>query len=210
MKHPSKLGFLIYCLESTHKGSTTLLVGGCVRDFVLGIEPKDFDLVTDVNIEQVHETLARSGFSVDTVGKQFLVLIASKDGESYEISNFRKDSEASDGRHPENVTIGTLEEDANRRDFTVNAMYYNINTKEIITPIKQSMYDCLNRTLKFIGSPKSRIKEDYLRVFRFYRFLKEKGLTPDSKSMSACRTYFDDAIKNTSSERIRCEIERML
>lgn len=210
MNIPSKLGYLLYLLDSEFKGSTTRIVGGCVRDFLLGKQPKDFDVATDIHIDGVHEVLSRGGFQIDTTGKQFLVLNASKDGEMYEISNFRKDGVSYDGRRPSSVEIGTLEEDAYRRDFTINALYYDNKTKSITAPIPTSLVDIGNRLLRFIGKPEDRIKEDYLRVFRFYRFISQKELSPEKKSLKACRTYFNEALDNTDGERIRNEIERMI
>lgn len=115
-----------------------------------------------------------------------------------------------DGRRPTEVEIGTIHDDAMRRDFTINALYENPVTGEILDPTGKGLSDVKNRVLRFIGNPKDRIQEDYLRVFRFYRFLACKGLTPDIKSMKACRQYFNEAYENTTSERVRLELERMV
>jgi len=220
MNLPSDLSHLFHILSQV-EGSTTRLVGGCVRDFILGKTPKDFDIVTDIDMDTLEEVLAAEGWYFDPIGKQFLVLNVSRRVQvigggakikipSYEIANFRKDGVYLDGRRPEKTEVGTLEEDALRRDFTVNAIYYDPKTKEIYSPIKTAISDVAERKLKFIGKPKDRIQEDYLRVFRFYRFIQEKGLVADPKSLAACRQYFEEAVKNTSGERIRNEIERMV
>lgn len=211
MKLPSDLSHLFYLLKGNLPSSNTRLVGGCVRDYILGKEPKDYDIVTDLHMEYITETLKEADWKVDETGKQFLVLtVTSPKGNSYEIANYRKEGVYLDGRRPENVEIGNMEEDAIRRDFTVNAIYYTPSNKLIHSPIESAISDLAERKLKFIGDPKDRIQEDYLRIFRFYRFLREKELSPDKRSLAACRQYFEEAVKNTSGERIRNEIERMV
>lgn len=188
----------------------TYLVGGCVRDMLLGRTPKDFDIVTTANIEVLHEDSKRfapNGWSVDYVGQHFGVYIFSKNGRQFDVANFRKDV-GGDGRRPESTLIGTLEEDAARRDFTINSIYYDPFSGSFIDP-NNGIKDIKSKTLKFIGKPKDRIKEDYLRVFRFYRFLAKLGFQADDKSLRACREMFNEAYKNTTPERVRMEIERM-
>lgn len=111
-----------------------------------------------------------------------------------------------DCRHPNSVEIGTIEDDMARRDFTINAMYFNYKLGLVCT--KQSFEDIKNRKLRFIGSPEDRIKEDGLRIARFYRILKSKELIPDEKSLRAVRTHFDKLLQ-VSSHRIMMEIERI-
>jgi tRNA nucleotidyltransferase/poly(A) polymerase len=184
------------------------LVGGCVRDTLIGKTPKDFDFVTDIPYDDLEKLFIDAGFTVKEAGKQFLVLIVSKDGVDYEIANYRKDGTYVDGRRPESVEFGTIYDDAERRDFTVNALYFNLTTFRLIDPTAQGLDDIKSRTLRFVGKPASRLKDDLLRVFRFYRFL-DKGFTPEPRSLSAVRDFFDDACKKTSSERIRVELERI-
>jgi uncharacterized protein YutE (UPF0331/DUF86 family) len=187
----------------------TKMVGGSVRDILLNKSPKDFDFVTDASYNEVTEELTKHGYTIKETGKHFLVMIASKNGWDFEISNFRKDGTYSDGRHPEAVMIGDIYDDAFRRDFTVNALYLDVKTFNLQDPTGQGLDDFQERTLKFVGKPKERIKEDYLRCFRFYRFL-DKGFEPDPVSLSAVREIFSEAIAKTSPERIRVEIERMV
>jgi len=214
MKLPSTLYHLFFLLKDSFPQSNNYLVGGCVRDFLLGIDnPKDFDIVTDIGLDDLEERIIllqkHINISSHGVGKKYFVLNIKIRNDIYEVSNFRKDGISYDGRRPSSVEIGTIEEDAKRRDFTVNALYYDPNTEKIISPINSSISDVVNKKLKFIGDPMERIKEDYLRVFRFYRFMSEKGFSPDKKSLKACRTMFKNAIINTDSERIRLEIEKM-
>lgn len=184
------------------------LIGGCVRDYLMNKQPKDYDIVTDIHMDKLEEIFKNNGWDVDSVGKQFLVMFISKDKYQYEIANFRKDIGFSDGRRPDAVEIGDLNSDALRRDFTINSIYYNPMTNEYIDP-NEGMEDLKKRKLKFVGNPKDRIKQDYLRVFRFYRFL-TKGFKPDKRSLRACRTLFNEAYSKTCPERIREEIEKMV
>jgi len=202
-----QLKYIFYLLSIHSKEN--YLVGGCVRDSFLGVESKDHDIVTDVPYGIVRDCLGGHGWNVKECGEQFLVLHVSKEGEQYEIANFRKDGVYLDGRRPTEVQIGTIEDDAVRRDFTINALYENPRTGQILDPTGKGLCDIRSRTLRFIGNPKDRIKEDYLRVFRFYRFLKTKGLNADPKSLKACREHFNEAYLKTTPERARMEIERM-
>lgn len=204
----STLALLEIMTIISHHSQSTFLVGGCVRDTLLGKEPKDFDIVTDADISILLSDLAASGWEVKGVGDHFLVWIVSKNESMFEIANFRKEAGFSDGRRPDKVEIGTLEEDAARRDFTVNSIYYNPFTGEYIDP-NGGIKDLRAKVLKFIGKPQDRIKEDYLRVFRFYRFLAKLGFEGHPKSLRACREMFNEAYQNTTPERVRMEIERM-
>lgn len=203
----SKVKHIFYLLGTLSKNN--YLVGGCVRDGFLGVESKDYDIVTDVHMDDSKPLFEKNGFTVKECGEAFLVLNISKDGEQFEIANFRKDGVYLDGRRPTEVEIGTIEEDAQRRDFTINALYENPVTGEILDPTGQGLSDIKNRLLRFIGNPKARIQEDYLRVYRFYRFLATKPLMPEKGSMKACRTLFNEAHLQTTPERARLEIERM-
>ena len=192
----------------SNKSKNTFLVGGCVRDMLLGKEPKDYDIVTDAEIKDLTGSLERNGWEVKGVGDHFLVYVVSKHGQMFEIANFRKESGFSDGRRPDHVEVGTLEEDAVRRDFTVNSIYYNPLTGEFVDP-NGGKKDLRDRLLRFIGKPHDRIKEDYLRVFRFFRFLAKLEFEPDKRSLKACREMWREAYENTTPERARMEIERM-
>ena len=206
MKLSNTLLQLFILLDS--QSDNNYLVGGCVRDWLLGVSQKDYDVVTDVSMDTIDELFSQNGWKVNSVGKQFLVIIVSKNDEQFDIANFRKDGNYSDGRRPESVDIGTLEEDAARRDFTVNSIYYNPLKYKFVDP-NGGREDLENKILKFIGKPKDRIKEDYLRIFRFYRFL-NKGLKPDKNSLKACRTLFNEAYTKITPERVRSEVERMI
>jgi hypothetical protein len=195
-------------VEVLRASKNSCLVGGCVRDTLINKEPKDFDFVTDIAYDDLERLFVDAGFTVKEAGKQFLVLIVTKDGVDYEIANFRKDGTYVDGRRPESVEIGTIYDDAERRDFTVNALYLNLTDIQLIDPTGQGIDDIKEKTLRFVGKPKDRIEQDFLRVFRFYRFL-DKGFTPESNSLSAVREFFSEAYTKTAPERIRVELERI-
>ena len=204
----SKVRQILYLLGQVSRNN--YIVGGCVRDGFLGLSIKDYDIVTDVHMDVSKPLLKEAGFNVKECGEAFLVLNVSKDGEQFEIGNFRKEGVYLDGRRPTQVEIGTLQEDAVRRDFTINALYENPITGEILDPTSRGLSDIKNRVLRFIGNPKDRIQEDYLRLFRFYRFLATKNLTADPKSLKACRQFFNEAYEKTTPERVRLELERLI
>jgi len=186
------------------------MVGGSVRDIIACKDPKDFDFVTDVNYDILVKIFKERNFSIKEVGKQFLVLLISKDGQDFEIANFRKDGTYKDGRRPESVEIGTIFDDAQRRDLTINALYFNLNTRKLLDPNLSGMLDIKNKVIKFIGNPEDRIEEDKLRIMRFYRFLDSTNFEADKNSLKAVRKNFENMIKETSAERIKSEIEKMI
>lgn len=188
--------------------SESYIVGGAIRDLLTGNKAKDFDIVTNVPYEFLELEFEKAGWTVSSTGKAFLVLSIQKDGRQYEIANFRKDGVYLDGRRPDTVDIGTIDEDAQRRDFTVNALYYNYVTGELKDPTGQGFEDVNRKVLRFIGRPKERIQEDYLRIFRFYRFL-SKGFFPDPKSLRACREFFNEGYPKIAPDRVREELEKM-
>ena len=179
------------------------LVGGCTRDIILGEEVKDYDFVTDIAYNRLKGIFSECKFK--ETGTEFLVFNLNYNGTDYEIANFRKDSETSDGRRPDSVQIGTIEDDCMRRDFTCNNIFWNPRELYIT---HQSVDDILNRTLRFVGNPEQRLKEDSLRGIRFYRLLKTKNLEPDKESLRAVRRNWKDII-SSNEHRIMLEIEKI-
>ena len=201
-------GIFDECSTGYKDSVQSYIVGGAIRDMLTGNKPKDFDIVTSIPYNLLETYFAKAGWTVSRTGKAFFVLSIQKDGRQYEIANFRKDGIYLDGRRPETVEIGTLKDDAQRRDFTVNALYYNYVTGELKDPTGRGFEDVNRKVLRFIGKPKERIKEDYLRIFRFYRFL-AKGFFPDPKSLRACREFFNEGYPKISPDRVREELEKM-
>lgn len=148
-------------------GKELFLVGGCVRDFKLGLDPKDFDMATNAFPEEIEQIL--EGHDFDLTGKQFGVMRVYTESEpiGYEIATYRED--LSVGRKPIVKVGSTIENDSMRRDFTINALYYNIDTKEIIDLVG-GLKDLDNRIVRACGNAKDRIKEDALRMLRAVRF----------------------------------------
>lgn len=179
------------------------LVGGCVRDIILGETPKDWDFVTDISYENLKKIF--KDYSFKETGQNFLVFNLNYNGEDFEIANFRKDSKESDGRHPDSVEKGSIEEDMKRRDFTINNIYWN---GELVIDIK-SVDDVINRTLRFVGNPDERIKEDYLRGWRAHRLSKTKNLTIEKNTLKAIRRNWDNIYNLSNPHRVMLEIEKL-
>mgnify|MGYP003605447674 CR=1 FL=1 len=192
----------------TFPQATSLLVGGCVRDIQLKKSPKDFDVVTNIDLDEISNVLSKNGWSIDEAGKQFFVLIASKNDQQFEIALFRKDCTYTDGRRPDSVQVGTIEEDAMRRDFTINSLYLNPWTGEIHDPTGRGLEDLKNRIIRFNGKASERIKEDFLRIFRAYRQACTLGFTIEKNTLKNMRKYFNEACQKLPPERIRTEIEK--
>jgi len=203
---PKELLPFIMVLNS--HSDNNFIVGGAVRDLLSGKVPHDYDLVTDIPMNRLAEIFIDGGFEVKETGVAHFVLNVYKSGYGVEISNFRKDV-VCNGRQAE-VEVGTIEEDANRRDFSVNAVYMSTRFDgTFIDPTGTGLSDIKEKKLRFVGKPKDRIREDYLRVWRAYRFI-SKGFEPDKKLIKAVREMYNEAHANTTPERIRGEIEKMI
>lgn len=151
------------------------VVGGAVRDFVIhgnGYNYKDIDLATSAVPDEVERILSEwlpPSSSIKTVGKAFGVVLVTVGGKDYEIATFRQDAKTGDGRRPDYVTFSTMEEDAARRDLTINALYYDIGNEEIID-FHGGLDDLRKGSIRFVGNPIERLVEDKLRALRFVRF----------------------------------------
>ena len=185
------------------------IVGGCVRDSMLGVEPKDWDFVSSKSYEELADLFSSKGFRVDETGKNFLVLNISKDSEHFEIAMFRKDGTYSDGRRPDYVEVGTIYEDSQRRDFTVNALYYRLSDNKLLDPTGSGIVDLYNNTLRFVGKPEDRLEEDYLRGWRYLRFL-ARGFQPDNKSYKAVKSNWDLIYSKTNPQRVLDEMAKII
>lgn len=197
-------------------GFKAYFVGGCVRDELMGKKPHDYDLVTNATPEALHKIFSKFS-NVSKNAEQFgvtIVLIPNPvqvdDLEpSYmevEIATFRKD--VSKGRHPEVSLEATLEEDASRRDFTINAMYED-KDGNIIDPF-EGQKDIEQRTLRFVGDPKERLEEDPLRAFRFVRFLAKTGFTAAYDTEEIKKACEDLDFSEVSKERMLKEFKQII
>jgi len=192
-------------------------VGGCVRDEMLGLRTKDVDFVVIApSFDAMRSELVAQGFKVHVEKPEFVTIRAGVP-ESHALrartkdADFvlaRKDSATGDGRRPDFVEPGTLEDDLARRDFTVNAMARSI-TGKIIDP-HNGRGDLAARSLRFVGNPRQRIREDGLRVLRGFRFMVTKGFTPSPMTAQALTEPLAvEMLAKVSTERIREELERM-
>lgn len=182
-------------------GHDLYVVGGAVRDAVLGKKPKDFDLATDALPEKTIEILSKAGYNADYVGKKFgVVLLKTEDGD-FEIASFREDV-GSDGRRPDSVNYTTIDKDVKRRDLTINALFYDIDSSEVVDMVG-GVEDARNGIVRAVGDPSERFAEDELRILRAIRFAGRFG--------HDIHHTMDDALKANSSldrispERIRGE-----
>jgi len=188
-------------------GAQARLVGGVVRDTLLGLPTKDIDIATDFTPLQVTSVLEAHGVKVIPTGIKFGTVSALINKEIFEITTLRKDLSC-DGRHAHVEYSNDFKEDAARRDFTINALSY--------CPIKHEIYDYFggiddlnNRKVIFIGAADERIREDYLRILRFFRFSCKYAKEIDEAALGACAS-FKDKLKLLSAERIKSEMDNIL
>lgn len=185
-------------------GHVAYFAGGCVRDRLLGIEPSDFDVVTDARPKRIQE-LFRSAVGV---GESFGVMLVRRGGQSVEVATFRSDGVYEDGRHPESVTFSDERSDAARRDFTINAIFEDPTTGTLIDYFDGAA-DLERRLLRAVGDPLERIREDHLRALRAVRFTARFDLEIDPPTAQAIRSTAGD-LEGVSRERIGGELRRML
>lgn len=190
-------------------GEEAYFVGGCVRNSLLGVPVSDLDISTSVRPERTVELAKASGFKAIPTGIDHGTITVVVDGEPFEITTFRKDVET-DGRRAVVAFAETLEEDAHRRDFTMNALYAKADGS-IVDPLG-GLSDIQARRVRFIDDPVQRIREDYLRILRFFRFHAwygddDAGLDPDG--LAACAAHID-GLARLSRERIGHEMIKLL
>ena len=190
-------------------GERTLLAGGAVRDHLLGRAPKDFDLASSATPERVAELFPRTVM----VGAQFgvsRVIETGDDGvdDEVEVVRFRADLEYEDGRHPVGVVFSSEAEDAKRRDFTVNGLFYDLATNEVLDYVG-GYRDLGERVLRAIGDARARYREDRLRMLRAVRFATVLGFELETETWNAI-VEEASAITEVSAERIRDELQKTL
>jgi putative nucleotidyltransferase with HDIG domain len=185
-------------------GFIAVFAGGFVRDMFLKRESKDIDIATSASPDEVEKLFKRTV----PIGKAFGVINVLVDNFSFEVATFRTDGEYEDGRRPTSVAFASMEEDAKRRDLTINGMFYDPITKEVLDFVDGST-DISQKTIRFIGSPKERIEEDKLRMLRAIRFAAELGFNIDKYTLDVIRV-FAPHITCISSERLREELTKML
>ncbi|MFN6140320.1 MAG: CCA tRNA nucleotidyltransferase [Planctomycetota bacterium] len=192
------------------RGYVAYYAGGCVRDALLGLTPKDFDVATNATPDQVREIFGPE--HTRAVGEAFGVVLVhgriAKKRCQVEVATFRTDGSYSDGRRPDWVEYATAEEDAQRRDFTINGLFYDPIAQKVIDYVG-GQEDLASQVLRAIGDPYARISEDKLRMLRAIRFASRYSFALESSTRLAIQES-SEGIKLVSGERIGMELEKIL
>lgn len=187
-------------------GFEAYVVGGCVRDSLLGKKPKDWDICTNAKPKQVMKVF--KGFNIIPTGLQHGTVTVMVKGEGYEITTYRVDGDYSDGRHPDNVSFtSNLAEDLARRDFTINAMAYS--EEEGIVDLYGGVSDLRNGLIKCVGNPLDRFNEDALRIMRAMRFASVLGFQIEDSTKQAMLNLYEN-LSLIARERINVELSKLL
>jgi poly(A) polymerase len=193
------------CDTLRQKGFQALLVGGCVRDLLLGREPADYDVTTDATPDQVMTFFPESV----AVGAQFGVMLIPREGLKVEVATFRSDVGYSDGRHPDRVVYSkTAEEDVQRRDFTINGLLMRHDNGEVLDFVG-GQDDLKTGIIRAIGEPSRRFFEDKLRMMRAVRFAARFAFPIESATKNAIYQHAPE-IRQVSAERLREELSKLL
>ena len=192
---------MVECLRAA--GHIAYFAGGCVRDLLLGKIPKDFDIATSARPEEVQKTFARTY----AVGAHFGVVVVLKSGFQVEVATFRSDGAYLDGRRPTSVHFSSPEEDARRRDFTINGMFYDPPNESVIDFVG-GREDLALQRIRAIGEPAERFAEDRLRLLRAIRFATTLDFEIEAVTWGAIKDAVA-AISEISAERIREELVRI-
>lgn len=179
-----------------------MVVGGAVRDALLGKAPKDFDLATDAVPDKVEEMMKAAGLRTIATGKAFGVINVFTDQGEYEIATYRLDSKEGDGRRPDSVSFTNIEGDVSRRDLTINALFYDIDKGEVVDLVG-GIEDLRNGVVRTVGAPEDRFGEDKLRILRSLRFAGRFGSQLEPSIDAALQK--DASLEGISGERIRDE-----
>lgn len=193
----------------TGAGYHALVVGGCVRNALMGVPVADVDIATDALPEKVSELAEKAGLRAVPTGIAHGTVTVVAGGEGYEVTSFRHDEETF-GRHARVSFGASLHQDAARRDFTVNALYARADGR-LVDPLG-GLPDLLARRLRFVGDAQARIREDYLRILRFFRFHAQygdpaQGLDPEA--LAACAEHAAQ-LETLSRERVTAELKKLL
>jgi tRNA nucleotidyltransferase/poly(A) polymerase len=181
-------------------GYKLYVVGGAVRDALLGKAPKDWDLATDAVPDKVEEMMAKAGLKTLPTGKAFGVINVFTDQGEYEVATFRED--IGSGRRPDAVSFTDIEGDVKRRDLTINALFYDIETGEVVDLVG-GIDDLKKGIVRTVGKPEDRFGEDRLRILRAIRFAGRFGSQLDPNTDAALQK--DASLEGISGERIRDE-----
>lgn len=195
---------LAVVLRLRESGHVAYFAGGCVRDELLGLKPKDFDVATDAPPHRVRELFNNT----QAVGAAFGLILVRHRKSVIEVATFRTDGDYSDGRRPDSVRFTTAEEDAQRRDFTINGLFLDPVENRVIDYVG-GQADLAAKILRAIGDPVQRFREDHLRLLRAVRFAARFAFVIEPVTADAIRAEAP-SLKRISPERIADELRRML
>ena len=193
----------------TAAGHQALVVGGCVRNTLIGVPVSDVDIATDALPQTVSDLAEKAGFRAVPTGIAHGTVTVVAHGEGHEVTTFRHDEETF-GRHARVAFGADLVQDAARRDFTMNALYAQADGG-VIDPLG-GLPDILARRVRFVGDPEARIAEDALRILRFFRFHAQYGDPAqglDAEALAACALH-SAMLETLSRERITAELKKLL
>lgn len=185
-------------------GFKALLAGGAVRDALIGRAPSDFDVVTNASVEQVKALFSKTIL----VGAKFGIIVVVEGQSKFEVAQFRQESDYRDGRRPSLVKAGTIESDALRRDFTMNALFFDPESCELYDFVAGKR-DILDKKIRCVGNPETRFLEDYLRMLRAMRFQAQLGFEIERDTYQAIRDFLSFA-ERVSNERVLIELEKAM
>lgn len=187
----------------SEQGFQTVFAGGCVRDSLLGVAPNDLDLATSAPPDAVEAAFSKTL----AVGKAFGTIVVVEEGQNFEVTTFRSDGPYLDGRHPSTIEFSNMIEDAKRRDFTVNALFYD--TQEGVIDHVGGIKDLHLKKLRAVGDARARFQEDRLRMLRAVRFVGQLGFELDTSVTQAIEEEHRE-LKLVSIERVFNEVKRLL
>lgn len=191
-------------------GHEAYFAGGSVRDLLMEREPQDYDIATSAKPDEIEKIVDKIHLESKTIpiGKQFGVILGIVHGHEFEIATFRSDSSYSDGRRPDAILFSSAKEDAVRRDFTINGLFYDPVKKEVIDYV-DGQKDIQKKKVRFIGTASERIKEDHLRLLRAIRFSNQLDFELGPRTEAAI-TELMHLIKDISKERVADELNKMI
>ena len=190
--------------ELQEAGFTAYFAGGWVRDFIMQKPSDDIDIATNATVEQIQDLFPKT----IPVGVAFGIVIVVKDHKQFEVATFRKDRGYVDGRRPTGIDLATPEEDATRRDLTINGMFYD--------PIKEKIYDWVEgkrdiegKVIRAIGDPEERFAEDRLRMMRAIRYATRFNFYIEEETLKAIKFHSRELLPAVAMERIWQEFKKM-
>src|SRR4051794_200893 len=201
-----------FALEIAEKlrgaGFEALWAGGCVRDELLGLTPKDYDVATSATPEEIRDLFGHR--RTLPIGAAFgvITVLGPRTAGQIEVATFRTDAAYSDGRHPDSVSFTTAEHDARRRDFTINGLFYDPLAEKVVDYVNGEE-DLKRRTIRAIGDARLRLGEDKLRMLRALRFAAAFDFEIDAETFRAIQEMAGQ-ISTVSPERVGAELRRML